>query len=1596
MSDAPNPLDAFDDKGMPVAEKPTGPANPLDAFDEKGQPVTQSLDQALTIAAGGPVTTPSGQVMAGPMWDTIAEKGPMSGILEAFGQSARDEWGSTIFGNTPLGPSPEFVESARKSGFFNDYAAGSTSLAKTFNEAFIRGGAAALEATYRTAAAIGAGLHGVAVEYAPPLAAGMEAFPTGLPGGVGALGAPGAFRAVIPASIAEARSLGVIGPGGESAWKGTSEQPPLNTEAMREALARLTPNREAIARQVSREPFGPPEYYGPPAELAGDVHAAARQIAPEVFAKYDPLAEQKDTFDEWLSDLAEQRDRGTSPEITALDRQIDTMREQALTLAPRARRPVTTQIAGLESQRAQLVRDLPETGDTPAMAMIRRDRMATDEQMRDLAPQVYEAYRQASTTGVPREPVPEATAPETPAAESPAGEAVAQEEPKPAQVAAAPAPTITGGISGDVARQLVGAGRPQEEAAVVGALQEARYGARAANLTGTTAEQLYAEEAPAIAAGRGASPRRLGRTIVGEDQTTIRLMAHADASTAIHELGHSYLEELGRDAADERATDGVRADAQTVRDWLGTDVSEPLPPRDHPDFSAAQKAQRVAHEKFARGFERYMMEGHAPTEALANVFSKFKDWLTNIYQTVARLRSPINADIRGVFDRMLTTPEREPVIAGEPTETFANLHENDALHTEPPEAASMARLVREERDRIGEAAAPEIEDERTGSRAAAENGRGAGGGAVAGEEGAGPQPAPGSPSGVSESGAISGGGGKAAEEGAGLPGERPGSTGGSGGSNAATAAADDRTNPAATLPSADRGLIDKAGNIRLDKLNTAEDVDNVIREMAGENGDFVSARRGVVSDQQVLDLAAAMGLRPEDLNVAKLREQFSPERVAATRDLFVQTASDVQRLSIIDNPTDADVMAYMTARSRLRMVQEYLSALTAETGRGLRAFRAVAGSMQEAKNVAALMGDLSEEKTFFQLRQEMQRVRQFDQAAKVSGYLRDVDKPGLGAMALELFKNWLISGPLTHLGYWIGNQTLAFWKAIPETAGQATIGAIQRAAGVAGAEASPRFGEVGAQLYAMIYGQKQGFKVAWDSLKAGQTMPLPGEAAAAATSGSPIVTPFTSRQAIPNFNIGGVPIPVGSIVRMPGERMIAPIHSYTRSLGYEQSIARQAYRTASAEGLDGQRFNARIADLTTNPSKEMMETARDDATEAALMGKGGALTQRASHLTNLTINIPLLGPTQPLGFINPFMKVASNIMSGSVLERGIGGGPIAALFPGRIQDDLLGRNGPVAQAETGGRLLAGTALTVVGGGLAMEGLITRSAPSAPRERSMWMLVHGMPHSLNIGGMSYDLSRLGILGFGLGIAADIQYAASRVGVDDAAKILSLVVHSFSQNFLDEGFMRGPSDLIKALDDPDRYGASYARNLFSSMAVPYSVGMGQIAHEIDPYMRQARTLADEMIAKVPWWSETLEPRIDVWGNPVLTRGWAVTYHQQLQDDPVNQTMLRLEYFPAPAERKIVGVALTDHQYTEYAIMAGRWAHEKVAHTIAMPSFALQSEGDQREALRHDVLSAHKQAADHMKMQYHTIWQAASEAKKAPLRGTKPPTGGWPQAQ
>lgn len=121
----------------------------------------------------------------------------------------------------------------------------------------------------------------------------------------------------------------------------------------------------------------------------------------------------------------------------------------------------------------------------------------------------------------------------------------------------------------------------------------------------------------------------------------IALNKNADLSTFLHESGHVFLEVFGDLAAREDAPATVREDFAATLKWMGVETRQGIK-RDH-------------HEKWARSFEAYLMEGKAPSAKLVAAFERFRLWLRNIYRTFSSLNADLNDEIRGVFDRLLAT-----------------------------------------------------------------------------------------------------------------------------------------------------------------------------------------------------------------------------------------------------------------------------------------------------------------------------------------------------------------------------------------------------------------------------------------------------------------------------------------------------------------------------------------------------------------------------------------------------------------------------------------------------------------------------------------------------------------------------------------------------------------------------------------------------------------------------------------------------------------------------------------------------------------------------------------------------------------------------
>ncbi len=124
----------------------------------------------------------------------------------------------------------------------------------------------------------------------------------------------------------------------------------------------------------------------------------------------------------------------------------------------------------------------------------------------------------------------------------------------------------------------------------------------------------------------------------------IKLTEAKDKSTFIHEAGHLYLEVFRSLAEDMGAPKQLQNDWRKILKYLGVKSGDEIGTKQH--------------ELFAKTFERYAMEGKAPSIDMQDAFSEFRVWLLAIYRRIRSMASmPLPPEITGVFDRMLASDE---------------------------------------------------------------------------------------------------------------------------------------------------------------------------------------------------------------------------------------------------------------------------------------------------------------------------------------------------------------------------------------------------------------------------------------------------------------------------------------------------------------------------------------------------------------------------------------------------------------------------------------------------------------------------------------------------------------------------------------------------------------------------------------------------------------------------------------------------------------------------------------------------------------------------------------------------------------------------
>jgi hypothetical protein len=691
---------------------------------------------------------------------------------------------------------------------------------------------------------------------------------------------------------------------------------------------------------------------------------------------------------------------------------------------------------------------------------------------------------------------------------------------------------------------------------------------------------------------------------------------------------------------------------------------------------------------------------------------------------------------------------------------------------------------------------------------------------------------------------------------------------------------------------------DKAGNIRLDLIDTHNDAKNVIREAAKENGDFMPARRGDIPLAQVDAISQATGIPIEEMNLrgmGRLMRNDNEVRVAITA--MIQSAEDTakQMQKAAATGLDEDLIELQKMRMRHSVLQEQVAGLTAEWGRTGNVFQEFGAAVKDAKSLGEFLKSKKGE-TLDDLKAMAKAGAALDPRTQLPRFLHDSRKPNFWDKFIYYWTNALLSGPFSHLGYAIGDATFAAYEAAVITPLAGAIGKARELVYPANIE-RVYMGESAARIWGFVQGTPDAIVATYQAIKNDVATPLPRQVATGQH-------PVTQLKPIPGT--------VGKIFGVPS-RGLAGLHSFFEFAAYRSEIEAQAYRAAAKEGLSPftQQFWERKAEIATAPTDAMMDAGivtGQRYTFTTPLGQAGKALQRFTNQD-----------AKPIKLILPFLQAPIN-----TLKAAAEGTPLAFLDKD-MRANLRGENGAVARDTQWARLVAGSAVTGMVAHWAASDLITGEGPSDPKARAQWLLTH-QPNSVRIksGGQEYwvNYARFGAISGLLTLGANLHDVSDLITEKEYSHAAGHLVKAGGAWVTENTGMKGLADLIQVMKDPDRYGGRWV-NQFAAGFIPFSTLMGQSASFMDPTMRDAKTFIDAFKNKIPVLRETIYPLRDWTGQPRANpRGGegAIAATTAVNTNRVDQEMQQLNIWPTKVSKTIKGVELDPEQYDRYQAVAG----------------------------------------------------------------------------
>ncbi|HKX79703.1 MAG TPA: hypothetical protein VJM34_14385, partial [Novosphingobium sp.] len=584
---------------------------------------------------------------------------------------------------------------------------------------------------------------------------------------------------------------------------------------------------------------------------------------------------------------------------------------------------------------------------------------------------------------------------------------------------------------------------------------------------------------------------------------------------------------------------------------------------------------------------------------------------------------------------------------------------------------------------------------------------------------------------------------------------------------------------------------DFAGNINLNKLSSPQDIKRAL-DMTQRRVGFDAATRGRVSNVETERLAGELGMTPEALLSRRKGQALNAEEALAARQILAKSGNELvnaaKAIQRLETPGDDAIADFRQKWVRHVAIQEQVAGMTAEAGRALQQFRMAADSRAVQADVLAAIVRGGGGRERIQDAADLILDAIEKGPGKFNVEVERLAKPQFRDKATELYINSLLTGLQTHTTN-IASNTLTALAQPVEHAVAAAIGGARQI--LPGANVDRVIGsEIGQRAFGLLSGAREGARLFWQALKTGES------------------SDFVSK--VEGQDMKAISGLKGEIIRIP-TRLLTAEDEFFKGIARRMELNGLAARHAYQEGLRGDAAKSRIAELSANPTDDMLHRSMDYARYVTFQQKLGPAMSKISGFTQ---------DVRPMKLFLPFIRTPTNLLKFAV-ERS----PAAPLLKEWRTDFAAG----------GARRDLAIAKMMVGSGIgmaiydaALDGRITGSAPTDPAKAKLLYADGWQPYSIRLGDQWYSYKRMDPFSTTLGIAADMALLPDGMSERQREDKGTLLVASVLGNLASKTWLSGISGLVGALTEPDRKADDLLQRTIGSIAVP--TGLSQIARTI----------------------------------------------------------------------------------------------------------------------------------------------------------------------